>query len=121
MNIKFFFVAAVFFLLLVPAIVSNGSNGNNSAGQTKSQSNHDFSAPAKQHQSSLPWALEWPNDYNQNSQGNHNGDDDGQCYYFHFTRLEKRKWRAIFCWGAKFILLITHISSLFMGFVHFTR
>lgn len=120
MNIKSFFFAAAFFLLLV-ANALKGSNGNNTAEQTKSENAHDFSAPTQQHQNGFPWALEWPNDYNQNTQENHNSDDDGQCYYFHFTRLEKRRWRAIFCLGAKIILLITHICSLFLGFVHITR
>jgi hypothetical protein len=35
--------------------------------------------------------------------------------------LQKRKCKAIFCFLAKIILLVTHLSSLFTGFIHLTH
>ncbi len=120
MNIKFFFIVA-FFLFVVPAIVSNGSNSNNTAGQTKTANNPDLTAPDNQHHNSIPLGLELPKNLTQGSRGNHNSDDDGKSHYFHFNRYQKRRCRAIFCFAAKIILLITHLCSLFSGFVHITH
>jgi len=119
MNIKFFFIVA-FFLLVVPGIVSIGSN-KNTTRQTKTVNYPDLTAPDDQHHSGVPWGLELPNNYNQNTGGNHNGDDDGKSHYFHFNRYQKRRRRAIVCFAAKIILLITHLCSLFSGFVHITN
>ncbi len=120
MNSKFFFIVAIF-LFLVPAIVSTGSNSNNTTSQTKAGNDHDFTAPDDQHHNSIPWSLELPNNFNQNAGGNHNSDEDGKSHYFHFNRYQKRRCRALACFVAKIILLITHLCSLLSGFVHITH
>ncbi len=120
MNSKFFFIVA-FFLFLVPAIISTGSNSGTTTTQTKTVNDHNLSAPDPQHHNGVLWGLEWPTNFNRSAPGDHNSDDDGKSHYFHFNRFEKRRCKAIFCFLAKILLLITHVCSLFVGYTHLTH
>ncbi len=119
MNSKFLFIVA-FLLFLVPAIFSIGSNSNNTISQTRTVNDHDLTAPDNQHHNIVLWGLELPNNY-QGTSGNHHSEEDGKSHYFHFNRLHKRRCKAVFCFLAKIILLVTHLSTLFTGFIHLTH
>jgi hypothetical protein len=122
MYSKFFF-SVVLFLFVIAIKVSSGNESENTSRQTKSYSTKDVVTPVHpaNDNNATTLALEFPKDYSSNHQNNHPGDDDAQTHYFHFNRLNRRRWKALLCFAAKIILLITHLCSFFSAFIHLTQ
>ena len=44
--------------------------------------------------------------------------EDGKYHHFHFQRLRRLRYRAIFKWAGKLLLVIVHLATLLCGYIH---
>jgi hypothetical protein len=107
------------FLFVVPAKISNGSDSKTATTQSESsKSNNQSAGKQSQHDNTARETVALPDDVG-STHSNDNGDEDGRPHYYHFTRINKR-WRAVFCFAAKMIVLIAHVCFLISTYIHTT-
>ena len=119
MNYKIlFFLALLLFSTLVLAT-------SKSRTMKMSDWNHKVDATATPSHEKLPATgdpLIWFDDPSHSDHGfhptNHDGDDDGKYLHFHFTRLERKRFRIWRCCLCKGLMAMAQAASLLYSFVH---
>ena len=71
----------------------------------------------QQNNENLPFGIDWSLPHQDTSKHtNQNSDDDGKSHHFHFEHFTHRRRDILFHAFARFILLLSFISSLISGF-----